>query len=358
MVSLGPTGEHSRLTIGRSGDNDLIVADESVSAHHAALYLTSEGPELEDLGSTNGTFVGGARLTHGQRHRILYEHQFKLGEANAVLHRNEVGRVAITAETIIPIREIPVGQRRVIVPGKSKPTVGFFEVAGGVLGGLLAGILGGLAGAALGKLVRGLMNTKGASITPAFVPLERARTELSFPPGHPVAGRAYVVHPHDDGRYFCVEHFHEQLFSEKRAELLTILAALGATKVTMRCVASSGRKAGAHAAVPGIDVGDVETHAHGESARKNEGHFEEHYVPHGDPRLPDRLVWYHHEPDWRRWAERRLALGLSQFTCRLLYTESLGVDVGLKAKLEEIGVEVGADFASFQEEAWEVEFVG
>ncbi|MFY0540109.1 sigma 54-interacting transcriptional regulator [Nannocystis pusilla] len=55
-----------RLTIGRSAVNDLVLTDSSISGLHAELQLGSGGPHgavlLRDLGSTNGTHVGGVRI--------------------------------------------------------------------------------------------------------------------------------------------------------------------------------------------------------------------------------------------------------------------------------------------------------
>ena len=44
-------------TIGRSGDNELVVGDRSVSRHHAELHVDHGRFHLVDLGSTNGTYV-------------------------------------------------------------------------------------------------------------------------------------------------------------------------------------------------------------------------------------------------------------------------------------------------------------
>lgn len=56
------------LTIGRWPDNDIVLPDRMVSRHHAHIHREGDCYVLEDLGSTNGTFVNGARL--GSRHRL------------------------------------------------------------------------------------------------------------------------------------------------------------------------------------------------------------------------------------------------------------------------------------------------
>jgi pSer/pThr/pTyr-binding forkhead associated (FHA) protein len=51
------------LTIGRSPDNTVIIDNPAVSGHHARLFSESGAVILEDLNSTNGTFVNGQHTT-------------------------------------------------------------------------------------------------------------------------------------------------------------------------------------------------------------------------------------------------------------------------------------------------------
>jgi hypothetical protein len=54
------------LVIGRADDADLTLADAGVSRSHARVSAASAGASIEDLGSSNGTFVNGERISAPQ----------------------------------------------------------------------------------------------------------------------------------------------------------------------------------------------------------------------------------------------------------------------------------------------------
>jgi pSer/pThr/pTyr-binding forkhead associated (FHA) protein len=80
-----------RVTIGRKPDNDLEIRSPAISGHHAVVFNVARQTFLEDLDSTNGTFVNGQRITkqmlrHGDvvtlgKHELL----FVAAEENAAL---------------------------------------------------------------------------------------------------------------------------------------------------------------------------------------------------------------------------------------------------------------------------------
>lgn len=68
-VTSGPTaGDQAALAdgtimIGRGADCQLILDDDYVSTRHARVVSGENGIYVEDLGSTNGTYVNGIRIT-------------------------------------------------------------------------------------------------------------------------------------------------------------------------------------------------------------------------------------------------------------------------------------------------------
>ena len=75
----GPTGLdikflddlQSRYSVGRSDKNELVIdGDDTISSAHAELHRGSASWIIEDLGSTNGTYVNGDRIV---TKRALYD---------------------------------------------------------------------------------------------------------------------------------------------------------------------------------------------------------------------------------------------------------------------------------------------
>ena len=52
-----------QLTIGRSSESGLVIRDEYTSTHHARLMLWDDRWVVQDLDSTNGTYLDGTRVT-------------------------------------------------------------------------------------------------------------------------------------------------------------------------------------------------------------------------------------------------------------------------------------------------------
>jgi hypothetical protein len=93
--------EETTLTVGRAGDCEILLQDEQVSRKHAAIHATAAGVHVVDLGSTNGTFINGAR--------IQPQTPYPLGAGTAVQFAG-IGPFRIepaSAETLQPVPEEP-----------------------------------------------------------------------------------------------------------------------------------------------------------------------------------------------------------------------------------------------------------
>jgi hypothetical protein len=61
------------VTFGREADNDVVLdGDSYVSGHHTRVIVRDGARYVEDLGSTNGTHVGG--------HALVAEHRLRVGD--------------------------------------------------------------------------------------------------------------------------------------------------------------------------------------------------------------------------------------------------------------------------------------
>ena len=72
------------LTVGRKAGNDLHFPFPEVSGKHATIKLTESGWQIEDLGSTNGTFVNGEKLTGAST--IANGDAIKFGRKSYIFH--------------------------------------------------------------------------------------------------------------------------------------------------------------------------------------------------------------------------------------------------------------------------------
>ena len=105
------TLESDQITIGRDSSNGIVINDAEISRRHARLTFQGGKYILEDLGSTNGTFVNGQRLAGP---RVL-----KPGE---VVSFGEQIVLVFEATTFDPGATV-VSPRAAAVPSASRPVM-------------------------------------------------------------------------------------------------------------------------------------------------------------------------------------------------------------------------------------------
>jgi hypothetical protein len=103
-----PIEDDHPIVVGRSSDLDMVLVEEMVSRKHAKIELRDGKIHIEDLGSTNGTFVNGERIVTGW-----------LKEGDRVLIGSNILKViAVAADEAVPnTRRAPEGA----IPSKAAP---------------------------------------------------------------------------------------------------------------------------------------------------------------------------------------------------------------------------------------------
>jgi pSer/pThr/pTyr-binding forkhead associated (FHA) protein len=73
--------DSTAVTVGRAPENDLVLdSDEFASTKHARIEPRRDGVWVEDLESTNGTFVNGMKVK--QRHKLSPGDVIRVGETD------------------------------------------------------------------------------------------------------------------------------------------------------------------------------------------------------------------------------------------------------------------------------------
>src|SRR5262249_8517320 len=102
--------------VGRGSHNDIVIQDDSVSETHAKLQRRDDGWYVVDIGSTNGTYVGGQRLV--AERRLDGAPDVRFGGVKTLFRAADVP-LDVIADTR-PIASVDRGQGRQPVP---KPIV-------------------------------------------------------------------------------------------------------------------------------------------------------------------------------------------------------------------------------------------
>ena len=93
-----PLSHRRVLLAGADASCDLVVPDPTVSSRHCRLTQYEHGFTLEDLGSTNGTFVDGVRLPPRQPIPVTRRHRITLGPVALLPWPSESGEAGRAAQ--------------------------------------------------------------------------------------------------------------------------------------------------------------------------------------------------------------------------------------------------------------------
>lgn len=123
VMRAGPTPgkiyplEEAEITVGRDSVNSIAINDAEVSRKHAKLELRGTSYVIQDIGSTNGTFVNESRITgiqvlnpgdivsFGENITLMYE---AVMDPNATMLASvKAPKTAASAQKPAPVRPVP-----------------------------------------------------------------------------------------------------------------------------------------------------------------------------------------------------------------------------------------------------------
>lgn len=117
IIGVLPSGEKLRfpiinqheISIGKAPHNEIVLPDPTVSNTHAVILVRDGGYSIVDLGSRNGTFVNGERLsTHA--HTLLHGDSVQLGQT--VLTFRNSGQTTQNATAVLSLEAIEEIRKR------------------------------------------------------------------------------------------------------------------------------------------------------------------------------------------------------------------------------------------------------
>ncbi len=104
MIVRAPSGtkEHSLsaeiLTLGRHPTNDIVIPDAIVSGRHARLLRTAAGYTIEDVGSSNGLWLGGQRV---QQHSLAEGDVVMIGKTITIHYYDMAGPIEAGSTVVL-----------------------------------------------------------------------------------------------------------------------------------------------------------------------------------------------------------------------------------------------------------------
>ncbi len=108
-----------RTTLGRRPYNDIVIDNLAVSGEHASLQMSGPDVTIEDLNSTNGTYINGKAV---KRQVLVHNDTIEIGKYKIKYLCDEPGAVAFDKTMVLrPGAELPPGESPRVVAGGEAP---------------------------------------------------------------------------------------------------------------------------------------------------------------------------------------------------------------------------------------------
>ena len=155
--------------------------------------------------------------------------------------------------------------------------------------------------------------------------------------------------------YYPFADFHRVTFEHKFSEAISLLMHLGARQVRVEHVRGWSREFSNRLSVPLTAVNEsVAVEVVVEKRSQVQLLYEAEFAGVQEPKLPESLVWYYHEPTWQSIAEGRLKFGLKQFSLVVAYEDDYGVHAGLRASAAKAGFDIIGKFEDHEATMWRI----
>ena len=128
-----PLEEGQEYHIGRSSESDMVLVEDMVSRNHAKLVVVDDVVKLHDLGSTNGSFVNGERVS-----------DVPLNEGDRILFGTSIIKLIRTSADVPAGPVVNFASERGVAgpdPAPSRPTTTFSQGSGVTMSGSMSGLL-------------------------------------------------------------------------------------------------------------------------------------------------------------------------------------------------------------------------
>ncbi len=95
----------NEISLGRNSDNDIVISDARASRYHACVTRRGDSFYLEDLASSNGTFVGDEQLLPNIRQELTEGDKVRIGATRLIFRLYRF--VSSSCETPRPTEWLP-----------------------------------------------------------------------------------------------------------------------------------------------------------------------------------------------------------------------------------------------------------